>query len=63
MLGIIKIFNFSVGILCTLCYVKEREEGRPGTAVSVFAVINFFGLHLFKLKGRCKNENFRTRKE
>jgi hypothetical protein len=41
MLGIIKIFNFSVGILCTLCYVKEREEGRPGTAMSVFAVINF----------------------
>ncbi len=41
MLGIIKIFNFSVGILCTLCYVKEREEGRPGTAVFIFAVINF----------------------
>lgn len=41
MLSIMKIFNFSVGIICTLCYVKGREEGRTGTAVSIFAVINF----------------------
>lgn len=41
MLSIMKIFNFSVGIICTLCYVKEREEGRLGTAVFIFAVINF----------------------
>lgn len=54
MLGIIKIFNFSIGIICTLCYVKEREEGRPGTDVSIFAVINFFSFHLFKLKGGAK---------
>ena len=54
MLDIIKIFNFSVEIICTLCYVKEREEGRLGTAVFIFAVINFFSLHLFELKDRCK---------
>lgn len=41
MLDIMKIFNFSVGIICTLCYVKEREEGRLGISVLIFAVINF----------------------